>query len=177
VSWNTGSPSDLNGARIQGVVNVTYYGTNTNWGQVATKVLQSIGPGFNWSTSPAVCAAAINTETGLPFTGTVCTEVSSSILLNLFNITSTPNEQYYFLVEIDAFDCSNPPNYAISKRRIGDDYNQCSATVDYNGDGNPDACRDCVCSPGTYDLGCPNDGFDPSHISGRQPCGMIIVYT
>jgi hypothetical protein len=170
VPWNASSPSDLNAAKVQAIVNVKYYGNDAenNFGLIDTKTLQSTAPGFDWGAAPYACDAG--------GTGVLCTNVSSSILLNLFSITSTPANIYYFLLEIDAIDCAG--TYAISKRRIGDDYSNCGTSiVDYDGDGDPDACRDCVCTPGVYDAGCPSNFTDGLHPSGRRPCGMITVYT
>ena len=170
VPWNASSPSDLNTAKVQAVVRVKYYGNDTenNFGLIDTKILQSTAPGFDWGGAPYACAAG--------GTGVLCTEVSSSILLSLFSITSTPVNIYYFLLEIDAVDCAG--TYAISSRRIADDIGNCSGgTVDYNSDGTQDACRDCVCTPGVYDTGCPSNITDGLHPAGRRPCGMIAVHT
>jgi hypothetical protein len=170
IPWNVSSPSDLNAAKVQGIVRVKYYGNDNenNFGLIDTKILQSTAPGFDWGIAPNACIAG--------GAGVLCTEVSSSILLSLFSIASTPANIYYFLLEIDAVDCAG--TYAISSRRIADDIGNCSGgTVDYNSDGTQDACRDCVCTPGVYDSGCPSNITDILHPAGRRPCGMITVYT
>ena len=153
---------------VEKLVSSALANAENNFGLIDTKILQSTATGFDWGTAPYACTAG--------GTGILCTEVSSSILLSLFSITSTPANTYYFLVEIDAVDCAG--TYAISSRRIADDYTKCgTGIIDYNSDGNIDACRDCVCNPGVYDTGCPSDIVDALHPSGRQPCGMITVYT
>jgi hypothetical protein len=168
VSWNAGSsPSVFNDAKLQGKVTATYYGTDDNFNLGPSKVIQSTPTGFDWNTPPSVCGGG---------SGIVCTTIDSNMLLSNFNITSVPGGVYYFLVEIDVEDCAGYK--AISSRRIGDYLDGCSGyQIDYNGDGNDDACRDCVCVPGTYELGCPQSFSDGSHPAGRRPCGMFVVYT
>jgi hypothetical protein len=170
VNWN-GSPSVLNDAKLQGKVTVTYYGTDDNFNLGPSKVVQSTPVGFDWNTAPSACGGGLS--------GIVCTVIDSNMLLSNFGITGVKGTIYYFLVEIDIEDCAGYK--AISNRRIGDFLSACGGDdhtyqVDYNADGEYDACQDCVCRPGVYNLGCPQSFSDGSHPAGRRPCGMFIVH-
>jgi len=177
VSWNIGdgaSSSIFNDAKLQGKVTVTYYGTEDNFNLGPSKVVQSTPVGFDWNTPVSACAGGGS--------GIVCTTIDSNMLLSNFSITSVPGGIYYFLLEIDIEDCSGYK--AISNRRVGDDLDACGGEdstyqVDFSvpTDGRFDACRDCVCRPGVYEMGCPQSGSDGSHPSGRAPCGMFVVFT
>jgi hypothetical protein len=169
VSWNAGSsPSVFNDAKLQGKVTVTYYGTTDNFNLGSSKVVQSTPIGFDWNTAPAACSGGGS--------GIVCTTIDSNMLLSNFSITPVPGGIYYFLLEIDIEDCAGYK--AVSNRRVGDFLSACNGyEVDYNGDTADDACRDCVCRPGVYEMGCPQSGSDGAHPSGRNPCGMFVVYT
>jgi hypothetical protein len=168
VSWNAGSsPSVFNDAKLQGKVTVTYYGTDDNFNLGSSKVVQSTPLGFDWTTAPSACSGGGS--------GIVCTTIDSDMLLSNFSITPVTGGIYYFLVEIDIEDCSGYK--AISNRRVGDFLAACNGyEVDYNGDTADDACRDCVCRPGVYDMGCPQSSSDGSHPAGRRPCGMFVVH-